>query len=404
METSESNPALAHANRLILLIALTLLAYANSFQGEFVFDDYSNIIESEKIRSLWPPTWNSGQRPWFYLSLALNYSIHELDSFGYHLFNFAVHLTAGLFLFGLVRRTLALPVVAEHYRNRADSIGLIVAAIWLVHPLNTNAVTYIVQRCEAMMGLCFIALLYFTLRGATASRSWPWYILAAVAFYAGIGSKEVMAVSPLVLLLFDRIFLAGSWRELIRRRWGLYFVIALPFLWFMPRVLRAFTSKSCTATVGFAYKGVSPLEYALTQPGVILHYLRLAFWPHPLCLDYGWPVARTAAQILPGMIVIASLLLASLWALIRRPMVGFLGISFFVILAPTSSFMPIKDLAFEHRMYLPLICVTLAAVLAVDAGLRKSLRRSKPNRVALSASNPCLQRYRKNQRGQGVPG
>ncbi len=108
--------------------------YSNSFQGAFVFDDYSNIIESEKIRSLWPPTWFSGQRPWFYLSLALNYSTHELDPFGYHFFNFAVHLAAGLTLYGLVRRALALPNVAERYRDRADSFALIVAAIWLVHP------------------------------------------------------------------------------------------------------------------------------------------------------------------------------------------------------------------------------------------------------------------------------
>jgi Flp pilus assembly protein TadD len=369
MMNSESRPALAHANRLVFLIALTLMAYANSFQGEFVFDDYPNILESEKIRSLEPSTWNSGQRPWFYLSLALNYSIHELDPFGYHLFNFAVHLAAGLTLFGLVRGTLALPAVAERYRDRADSIALIVAAVWLVHPLNTNAVTYIVQRCEAMMGFCFLALLYFTLRGATASRSWPWYSLAAGAFYAGIGSKEVMAVAPFVLLLFDRIFLAGSWREVIRRRWGLYLVLALPFLWFMSGLFRRFGSTSRTATVGFAYKGVTPWEYARTQPEVILHYLRLAVWPHPLCLDYGWPVARTAARIIPASIVIGCLVLTSLWALIRRPMIGFLGISFFVILAPTSSFMPIKDLAFEHRIYLPLVCVILLVTLAVDAGL-----------------------------------
>jgi len=374
MMNSESNPVIAHANRLVLLIALTLLAYANSFDGSFVFDDYSNIIESETIRSVWPPTWNQGQRPWFYLSLALNYAIHELDPFGYHLFNFAIHLAAGLTLFGLVRRTLALPNVAEHYRARADSIALIVAAFWLVHPLNTSAVTYIVQRCESMMGLCFLALLYFSLRGATASRGWPWYTLAAVAFYAGIGSKEVMAVSPLVLLLFDRIFLAGSWRELVRRRWGLYLVIALPFLWFMPSVFRSFTSTSGTSTAGFAYKGVTPWEYALTQPGVILHYLRLSIWPRPLCLDYGWPVARTWQQIVPFAIMIGTLLGASLWALLKRPMIGFLGVSFFIILAPTSSIMPIKDLAFDHRMYLPLVCVILLVILAVDTGIRYCLQ------------------------------
>jgi len=320
---------------------------------------------------LWPPTWFSGQRPWFYLSLALNYSAHELDPFGYHLFNFAVHLAAGLTLFGLVRRTLALPNVAERYRDRADSIALIVAAIWLVHPLNTSAVTYIVQRCESMMGLCFLALLYFTLRGATASRSWPWYTLAAAAFYAGIGSKEVMAVSPLVLLLFDRIFLAGTWRELVHRRWGLYMAIALPFLWFLPGLIRRFASPGGTATAGIAFKGVTPWEYAISQPGVIVHYLRLSIWPQPLCLDYGWPVARTWQQIVPPAIMIGTLLVASFWALIKRPMIGFLGISFFIILAPTSSFMPIKDLAFEHRMYLPLICFVLLAVLAIDTVLKR---------------------------------
>jgi len=388
--TLESKPIIAHANRLVLLIALTLLAYANSFDGVFVFDDYSNIIESETIRSVWPPTWNQGQRPWFYLSLAMNYAIHELDPFGYHLFNFAIHLGAGLTLFGLVRRTLALPNVAEHYRARADSIALIVAAIWLVHPLNTSAVTYIVQRCESMMGLCFLALLYFSLRGATASRGWPWYTLAAVAFYAGIGSKEVMAVSPLVLLLFDRIFLAGSWRELVRRRWGLYLVIALPFLWFMPSVFRSFTSTSGTSTAGFAYKGVTPWEYALTQPGVILHYLRLSIWPHPLCLDYGWPVARTWQQIVPSAIMIGTLLGASLRALVKRPMIGFLGVSFFIILAPTSSIMPIKDLAFEHRMYLPLVCVILLAVLAFSAVSQKTEKMFRFSGPFCQFSNPLL--------------
>lgn len=131
--TSETNPVIAHANRLILLIALTLLAYANSFEGTFVFDDYHNIIEAETIRSVWPPTWNQGQRPWFYLSLALNYSIHKLDPFGYHLFNFAVHLAAGLFLFGLVRRTLALPIAAEQCRAGSESFASEMPLFWGGH-------------------------------------------------------------------------------------------------------------------------------------------------------------------------------------------------------------------------------------------------------------------------------
>jgi tetratricopeptide (TPR) repeat protein len=124
-------------------------------------------------------------------------------------------------------------------------------------------------------------------------------------------------------------------------------------------------------TVGFGYKGVTPLAYALSQPGVILHYLRLSVWPHPLCLDYAWPAARSAAAIvLPGL-VIAVLVVLTLWALRRKPKLGFAGAWFFLILAPTSSFIPIRDLAFEHRMYLSLASVVSVCVAVGYAGLER---------------------------------
>ena len=117
-------------------------------------------------------------------------------------------------------------------------------------------------------------------------------------------------------------------------------------------------------TAGFALPGISPVRYARNETGVILHYLRLAFWPSGLCLDYGWPVTASLWATLPSCLVMALLLAATLWALIRKPMWGFLGAWFFLILAPTSSFMPIRDLAFEHRMYLPLAAVIALAVAA----------------------------------------
>ena len=101
---------------------------------------------------------------------------------------------------------------------------------------------------------------------------------------------------------------------------------------------------------------------------MILHYLALAFWPAGLCLDYGWPVAKGVEQIAPGAIVIGALLAATVWALVRRPKWGFVGAWFFLILAPTSSIMPIRDLAFDHRMYLPLAAVVVAVILAAYLG------------------------------------
>ena len=129
---------------------------------------------------------------------------------------------------------------------------------------------------------------------------------------------------------------------------------------------------------GFDLPTCTPWQYACSQPGVILHYLRLAVWPDTLCLDYWWPVAKTAGEILPGALVIGGLLAATVWALWRAPAWGFLGAWFFVILAPTSSIMPIVDLAFEHRMYLPLAAVAAAAV----CGVFLLSRRLPPRQVA----------------------
>ena len=172
-----------------------------------------------------------------------------------------------------------------------------------------------------------------------------------------------MVSAPVVVLLYDRSFIAGSFREALRRRWGLYLGLAATWLILAARSSRrSARMRHCGA--GFAFTSVTPLLYAQSEFGVILHYLRLAFWPSGLCLDYDWPVARDAREIAPGAVVVGVLLAATVWALARRPTWGFAGAWFFLVLAPTSSIMPIQDLAFEHRMYLPLAAVVAAAVVA----------------------------------------
>ncbi len=148
-----------------------LTVYANSLAGVFVFDDTEQIVENFAIRQWWPPG-RLGPRFLLSTSLAMNYALGGLDPAGYHVFNIAVHLGAGLALFGLVRRTLRLPSLGNHFARSADGMALAVALVWIVHPLQTQAVTYIVQRCEAMMGLFFLLTLYSYVRGATAVRPW----------------------------------------------------------------------------------------------------------------------------------------------------------------------------------------------------------------------------------------
>jgi tetratricopeptide (TPR) repeat protein len=352
----------------VLIVAVGLLAYHNSFVGSFLFDDEHAIEENVQIRRLWPFTRLADLRAGALttLTLSLNYALGRLNPRGYHVVNLLVHLLAGLVLFGVVRRTLLLPQ-HERYHGRATSLGLAGALLWLIHPLQTESVTYIVQRSESMMGLFYLLTLYCTLRGATAMRGRWWYVAAAACCTLGVLSKEVALTAPLLVLLFDRVLLSSTWKAVVRDRWQLYVGLFASWAFLYPRAAGVLHfAPSPEATVGFSVAGITPLEYAQSQPGVILHYMQLVFCPIGLCLDYGWPVANGFEGVILPAATLTLLLGVSLWALVRRPGLGFCGVSFILVLAPTSSIVPLRDLAFEHRMYLPLAPLIVLVVLAAD--------------------------------------
>lgn len=381
----------------IALLALaTIAAYSNSLRCPFVFDDVHDIVDNRSIRSLWPlgPVFTvesaSGRflhsRPVVNFSLAVNYAIGGLDTFSYHLANLTVHVLAGLTLFGIVRRTLALPSLAESYGTAATPLAFVIAGIWMLHPLQTEAVTYIVQRYESMMGLFYLLSLYCVLRGDSSLRARWWNVGAVAACLLAMGSKEVAVSIPLVILLYDRAFLAGSFGEAWRRRRGLY--LGLVGAWLVLGLHLA-VSGGRGDWAGFQLP-VSPMEHARSQFGVILHYLGLSFWPDPLVFDYNWPVANTLDDILPGAVVVLGLLAATTYALVRWPKWGLLGAWFFLILAPTSSIMPIADLAFEHRMYLSLAAVAAAVVVGAHAAWTRLPKQSRTAAPAWGAAVVAL--------------
>jgi Tfp pilus assembly protein PilF len=357
---------------LLLLVGVGALAYADSFAGPFVFDD-TRSINNEVIRHP-VESWRavvSRYRPVVTVTVAANYALGEFDVRGYHVFNLVVHLLAGLTLYSVVRRTLLLPRMLATFGKSASVLAFAVSAIWLVHPLQTESVTYVIQRAESLMGLFCLLTLYCVVRGATAPerRAW-WYAAAVLSCALGMGSKEVMVSAPLVVLLYDRIFLAGSVRTLLRERWPLYVgLVATWVILLVPVQIALGIHPDLTGTGGGGVPGLTPWWYLLSQAAVILHYLRLVVWPHPLVLDYGWPAPETLGDVVLPCILVLGLLLATAWALWRRPEIGFLGAAFFLILAPTSSIMPIDDLAFEHRMYLPLAAVVVLAVVAATFAL-----------------------------------
>ncbi|MGH9593896.1 MAG: tetratricopeptide repeat protein, partial [Bryobacteraceae bacterium] len=179
----------------------------------------------------------------------------------------------------------------------------------------------------------------------------------------------VMVSAPVMVMLYDRAFVSGSLREAWRRHWRLY--VALAGSWILLGYLMFFAGSVRDALSNIQAKGISWWGYLATEPGVIVHYLRLSVWPQPLCLDYGWPFATTWTSILPPAIVVVGLLAAAAWGLKKNLAWGFLGAWFFLILAPTSSFFPTDSPRYEHRMYLPLAAVIILGVMGVRALVRR---------------------------------
>jgi tetratricopeptide (TPR) repeat protein len=366
----------------LLVVAAGLLAYHNSCAGSFFHDDFGSILENPTIRHLWPiwqplsPPHEGGLtvagRPLINLSLAINYALGGYNVWGYHALNLTVHILAGLTLLGIVRRTLLQPALRERFGAAANELALAVAVLWTVHPLQTESVTYIIQRAESIMGLFYLLTLYCFIRGAESPRAALWYGLSVTACALGMASKEVMVSAPLMVMLYDRAFLSGPFREAWRRRWRLY--LALASTWIVLGLVVVSAGNLVTAVTKAQHAGLRWWEYLVTQPGVIVYYLRLSVWPSPLRLDHAWPIAKTWMSILPPTVVIVILLGASAEVWKRNPAWGFVGAWFFLILAPSSSFIPLQDALYEHRMYLSLAAVVSLAVMGLYSVMgRRSL-------------------------------
>ncbi|MBI1784816.1 tetratricopeptide repeat protein, partial [Candidatus Sumerlaeota bacterium] len=363
--------------RLLIPVALAVagfLVYSNSFSGVFLFDDEFAITNNETIRALspralWGPdeTGVSG-RPLVNLSLAINYAISGYKVWSYHWFNLIVHLSAGLALYGLIARTLRLEILQRSFAQGAETYAAAIALLWLVHPIQTEPVNYIIIRNESLMGFFYIFTLYSFVRSLEQKPHLRWGLTAIAACAAGMLSKETMATAPIAALLYDWVYVARGSVPMLKSRFRIHAGLFSTWLIFFA----VLASGPRTQSTGFGLTMFTPIEYARTEFGVVLHYLRLCFWPYPLVLDYHWPIAIRAEEYIPQAVVILALLAATCLALWWRPTVGFCGAMFFLILAPTSSIMPTIETAWEYRMYLPSAGVLSLAVFGVDKLLRRA--------------------------------
>ncbi len=355
-----------------LIAAAALVAYHNGFTTPLIFDDLPAIRDNLSIRNLrdaWSPPASGlpvSGRPLVNFSLAVNYALTGTNVWGYHALNVAIHLLAGLALFGIGRRTLRQPALQPRFGASATRLALMSALLWTVHPLQTESVTYVVQRAESMMGLFYLLTLYGFIRSAQSGASPLWRAGSIAACALGMATKEVMVSAPLMVLLYDRTFVSGSFREAWRRHASLYRGLGATWLVLAGLVVG---NAGRGGTAGFA-TDVAWWAYATAQLPAVVRYLGLSVWPQALTLDYGAVLALRPEVLVPCAVLIAVLVAGTIIALRKWPMRGFLGAWFFAILAPSSSVVPIATQTMaEHRMYLPLAALVALPVLAAHRWL-----------------------------------
>ena len=281
-------------------------------------------------------------RPLVNVSLALNYAINDAlgvdqrsdpdgpnKTVGYHVLNLLLHIACGLLLFGIIRRTIDRDRSAAANVDAQRVAGFAVL-LWLVHPIQTEAVDYVIQRTELLVSLCYAGTLYASIRAWDSKKhSARWCVACVVACAFGMASKEVMITAPLVVLLYDRAFRAESWtalwqngqrRRVLRRRSPRRVLI----------VVISILAGARSQSVGFGL-GVPWYQYFYTQAWAIARYLRLLVWPSGLTFDYGERPVAFASSI-PGLVLLAACAIGTIVAFTRKRWMwlGFVGAWFFL--------------------------------------------------------------------------
>ena len=349
----------------ILLIACAgLIAYANSFHCAFQFDDQPSITGNLLIRNIhrlqdiwsyWPCRFLS------YLSLALNYRLNGLDVTGYHIFNLSVHLMSALLVWWLVLLTLSTPVMKKDpSAGHALLMALTAGLVFVTHPIQTQAVTYIVQRAAAMATMFYLASLCLYVKSRLSRDRGPlqktYYTAALITAIAAMFSKEIAITLPLMLVLYE-FYLLRTGKNL---DWK-YLSPFLLTLLIIPATILLAKPLNTQGGVGEGGANISALQYLLTEFRVIVTYIRLAFLPLNQNLDYDYRISHSLFEwpVLISLVFLAAVLFFAKKLFSKHRLLSFSILWFFLTLMPESSFLPIKDVIYEHRLYLPLVGFSL---------------------------------------------
>jgi hypothetical protein len=370
----------------ILLIAtLAVIIYSNSFYASFHFDDIPAIVENYAIHRFdLKEIFSTSTRPVLDLTFALNYYFGKLNVFGYHLVNLMLHIANGVMLYFILLWTVKSVNSVNPVNPRNLRIPLYASLIFIVHPIQTQAVTYIVSRSSVLATTFYLLALLLFIKGFQANpgnsiNSKKLYFIGAfLSSCLGMGTKPIAATLPIMLIIYDFCFISnGDWR-ILKSHYKVHLILLSTLaiaVYFSFSGLKMFVSFDYAKGVPMAQEEpITSFQYFLTQLHVIPYYIRLLFIPANLNLDYDWPVTRNID--LPTVlffVLLTSIIVIAIILFRKARLVSFGIIWFFVTLSVTSSFIVIYDVIFEHRLYLPSIgfAIVIAFLISKISGIRQ---------------------------------
>ena len=367
----------------MLAALIVVVIYSNTLTGPFIFDDRPHIVENPYIRltglsfddlkeviqkSRYPT------RPVANISLALNYYANGYNVVGFHAVNILIHICSGLFLYLLLKLTLSLPSLREHFSYN-KWIPLLSALLWLVHPIQTQSVSYIIQRMNSMAAMFYILsmLLYVKFRLAPDKKNKSLLLSGCVlAGLLSLGTKEIAATLPFFIFLYEWVFfqnLSGQWlnrRAPVLAALGA-FVMVLAFIYLGSNPLDGIK-------MDYGAREFTPGLRLLTELRVVVFYFSLLLWPHPQRLNLTHDFSLSLSLFQPpgtflSLLLIAGFLLAAICLAKRHPLFSFCMLWFFGNLVIESSVIAL-ELVFEHRLYLPSMMALFLAVVGLFRFIR----------------------------------
>jgi len=341
-----------------IALAVAFEVYGPSLNGPFLFDDQYLIFMRPDFAVDSLRAWISDVRPLLMFTYWINYQVSGLQTLSYHAFNVLFHVMVSVLAFFVVRKILEW---AQVDRLRRDVLAVFAGALFLLHPVNSESVGYVASRSENLSVLFFLGAFALFLYRRSAEITWTRTALVLVVFGAAVLSKEHTVVLPALLLLTDYFWNPPFSFTGIRRNWRLYVPVTIAAVLAAAYLARQLSGAS---SAGFRIKDFKWYQYFFTECRAFWLYIRLFLFPVGLRIDYDYPVSHTILEHGAILGLMAILVAAGVLSYFRRryPLAAYGFFAFVILMAPTSSFVPIADPVAERRLYLSMIGLLLIAM------------------------------------------